>query len=53
MEQRYAHVMGKSIRTRYEAELTADSKFWERQVKYLDEVRDYVTRVMEGRVPDL
>lgn len=36
---------------RYEVSFVASVGFYEAQVKPLDAVRDYVTRVMEGKVP--
>jgi len=44
-------LLGKSIRTRYEVSFEADESSYQFQVRHFEAVRDYVTRVMEGKVP--
>ena len=51
IQSRYAAMLGKSIRARYVVGWTADKEAYDYQVRHLDAVRDYVTRVMEGKVP--
>lgn len=51
METRYANMMGKAIRTRYEVNFVASEGYWEYQMRAFHDVRDYVTRVLADQVP--
>jgi hypothetical protein len=51
IETRYNTMFANSIRARYEVAFVADAASYERQVKLLDDVRDYVSRVMADLVP--
>jgi hypothetical protein len=51
IELAYANMLGKSVRTRYEVGFVADEDFYRRQVRLLEKVRDYVERVLAGKIP--
>jgi uncharacterized protein (UPF0332 family) len=53
IEVRYSNMLGKSIRARYEVGWVADEDSYQRQVRQLNEVRDYVDRAMAGRIPGI
>jgi len=47
----YAALKGKSVRCRYEPQYAADRDSYDRAVKTLSRVRDYVDRVIAGLIP--